>query len=181
MPSSNYAGIIVVSGSKNIIVGNILENFSEGMQLAQPSNSTVAGNNLINNAEGLDLIDGTANNLIYLNNFVNDSSPAVLDGLGQSFNSWDNGTQGNYWSDYSTIYPNATELGNSGIGNTPYVLVDYEGSSSSKLDTLNTDYYPLLAPVSNSQVLALDQKLEQTWALQQPSPAPSPCTNIVFA
>jgi hypothetical protein len=104
---------------------------------------------------------------------VNDSSPAVLDDLGQSFNSWDNGTQGNYWSNYLTIYPNATELDSSGTGNTPYVLVDYEGSSSSKLDTLNTDYYPLLAPVSNSQALTLDQVWEQEWASQRLSPTPS--------
>jgi nitrous oxidase accessory protein NosD len=173
MPSSNYAGIIIVSGTRNIIVGNVLENFSEGMQLAQPSNTTVAGNDLISNGEGLNLIDSTANNLIYLNNFVNDSSPTVLDDLGQSFNSWDNGTQGNYWSNYSTIYPNATELDSSGIGNTPYVLVEYEGSSSSKLDILNTDHYPLWAPVSNSQELAIDQTWEQAWALQQPSPAPT--------
>ncbi len=178
VPSSNYAGIIVELGSKNIIVGNILENFSEGIQLTQTSNATIAGNNITNNYEGLNLIDGTANNLIYLNNFENDSSPVVLDDLGQNFNAWDNGTQGNYWSNYSAIYPNATELGNSGIGNTPYVLVDYEGSSSSKLDTLNTDYYPLLAPVSNSQVLALDQKLEQTWVLQKPSPAQSPAPTL---
>jgi hypothetical protein len=116
--------------------------------------------------------------LIYLNNFVNDSSPAVLNGLGQSFNSWDNGTLGNYWSNYLTIYPNATELDNSGIENTPYVLVDYEGSSSSKLDTLNTDHYPLLAPISNSQELAIDQMWEQAWALQQPSPAPSPAPTL---
>jgi hypothetical protein len=171
--SSNYAGIIIVSGTKNIVVGNVLENFSEGMQLAQPSNTTVAGNDLISNYEGLNLIDGTADNLIYLNNFVNDSSPAVLNGLGQSFNSWNNGTRGNYWSDYSKIYPNATELDNSGIGNTPYVLVDSEGSSSSKLDTFNTDYYPLLAPVSNPQELALDQEWTQEWASQQPNPTPS--------
>jgi hypothetical protein len=164
--------------SQGQIVGNLLENFSEGMQLAQTSNATVAGNNLTNNYEGLNLIDGNVNNLIYLNNFANDSSPTSLMGLGSSFNSWDNGSEGNYWSNYLQIYPNATELGNSGIGNTPYVLVDYEGSSSSKLDTLNTDYYPLLAPVSNSQALALDQKLEQTWVLQKPSPAQSPSPTL---
>ena len=178
VPSSNYAGIIVELGSKNVIVGNVLENFSEGMQLTQTSNATIAGNNITNNYEGLNLIDGTANNLIYLNNFVNDSSPVVLDDLGQNFNAWDNGTHGNYWSNYPTIYPNATEVGNSGIGNTPYVLVDYEGSSSSKLDTLNTDYYPLLAPVSSSQVSALEQKLGETWVLQKPSPAQSPAPTL---
>ena len=58
------------------------------------------------------------------------------------------------------------------------MLVDYEGSYSSKLDTLNTDHYPLLAPVSNSQVLALDQKLEQTGVLQKPSPAQNPSPTL---
>jgi hypothetical protein len=37
---------------------------------------------------------------------------------------------GNYWSDYLTRYPNATET--DGVWNTPYVI-----------DANNTDYYPL--------------------------------------
>jgi hypothetical protein len=49
--------------------------------------------------------------------------------------SWDNGSVGNYWSDYLTRYPNASEIGNSGIGNTPYVI-----------DANNIDNYPLVAP-----------------------------------
>ena len=50
-------------------------------------------------------------------------------------NFWDNGTIGNYWSDYQTKYPNANEIDNSGIGNTPYVI-----------DANNIDHYPLLKP-----------------------------------
>jgi hypothetical protein len=50
-------------------------------------------------------------------------------------NIWDDGypSGGNYWSDYSTKYPSATEVDNSGIWNTPYVI-----------DANNTDHYPLM-------------------------------------
>ena len=51
-------------------------------------------------------------------------------------NFWDNAAVGNYWSDYQTKYPNATEIGNSGIGNTPYIV-----------DANNIDHYPLMKPV----------------------------------
>jgi hypothetical protein len=50
-------------------------------------------------------------------------------------NFWDNGypSGGNYWSDYKEKYPNATELDESGIWSTPYVI-----------DENNTDNYPLI-------------------------------------
>jgi len=53
--------------------------------------------------------------------------------MGVVANIWDNGSVGNYWSDYLTEYPNATETNSSGVWNTPYVI-----------DTNNTDYYPLM-------------------------------------
>jgi hypothetical protein len=40
---------------------------------------------------------------------------------------------GNYWSDYVTLYPNATVVGSSGVWNRPYVI-----------DANNTDNYPLV-------------------------------------
>jgi hypothetical protein len=54
-----------------------------------------------------------------------------------SSNAWDNGYRsgGNYWSDYRTRYPKATENRSSGIWETPYVI-----------DANNTDNYPLVAP-----------------------------------
>jgi hypothetical protein len=45
------------------------------------------------------------------------------------------GSVGNYWSDYQTRYPNTSEIGNTGIGDTPYVI-----------DANNVDGYPLIAP-----------------------------------
>jgi hypothetical protein len=43
---------------------------------------------------------------------------------------------GNYWSDYLTKYPSATQVDSSGIWNTSY-----------EIDANNTDYYPLMVPI----------------------------------
>ena len=43
----------------------------------------------------------------------------------------------NYWSDYLTIYPNATEIGDSGVWDTPY-----EGHEAF------TDNHPLVEPIA---------------------------------
>jgi hypothetical protein len=50
-----------------------------------------------------------------------------------SVNIWDDGSRGNYWSDYLTKYPNATGVDSSGVWNTPYVI-----------GTNNADHYPLM-------------------------------------
>jgi hypothetical protein len=57
----------------------------------------------------------------------------------------DNGSIGNYWSDYLTKYPNASEVGNTGIGDTPYII-----------DANNVDNFPLMTlfevqPASSSK------------------------------
>ncbi len=51
-----------------------------------------------------------------------------------SSNNWDDGSRGNYWSDY-----NSTDANNDGIGDTPYTL--YPLSKNRK------DYFPLMHPL----------------------------------
>jgi hypothetical protein len=65
------------------------------------------------------------NNTIYHNNFVNNDLQIFVDV--DSVNFWDNGVEGNYWSDYDG---SATYL--DGIGDTPYII-----------DENNIDNYPL--------------------------------------
>jgi len=48
---------------------------------------------------------------------------------------WDNGSIGNCWSDYLEKYPNASEIGATGVGDKPYVI-----------DADNVDRYPLMVP-----------------------------------
>ena len=51
---------------------------------------------------------------------------------------------GNYWSDYMSKYSNASEVENSGIGNTPYVI-----------DVNNVDYFPIMVPFNVSPSVSL--------------------------
>ena len=51
----------------------------------------------------------------------------------------------NFWSDYLTRYPNATEIDSSGIGNTPYKINVY--ANSEVTGTLQ-DNHPLMKPIS---------------------------------
>jgi len=85
----------------------------------------------------------STNNTFYNNAFISDCNPdyidlyineniASIDSTSHN-NSWDNGSVGNYWNNYQIRYPDASEIDNSGIGNTPYVI-----------DENNTDYYPLI-------------------------------------
>ena len=50
----------------------------------------------------------------------------------------------NYWSDYLTKYPNATEIDNSGIGNQPYVYAIVE----TRTPIVYQDNHPLMNPVA---------------------------------
>jgi hypothetical protein len=78
-------------------------------------------------------------NIIYGNDFLNVSESVTNRALmaPNPVNNWDNGYVGNYWSDYQSKYPNASEVDASGIGNTPYVI-----------DTDNMDRYPLWESIS---------------------------------
>jgi parallel beta-helix repeat protein len=148
------AGWIALINCTRITVKNLsLANNGQGMLLAYTRNSTITKNNITNNIHGL-YLSGSSNNTInennitansgngiYLyyssnntfsrNNFTNNSNQVYK--VGDSINVWDNGIEGNYWSDYEDRYPNAIELNGSGIWDTPYVI-----------DGKNQDNYPVV-------------------------------------
>jgi len=150
-------GIDLYLSSNNNLVGNTV--FSTVLAISRgvysdsgtgiwlEVNSTynqVHKNNVKNNGEAMRVWDYSSNNIIYENNFMNNTSQISIITRGipnpQSIpipNSWDNGIVGNYWSDYLTKYPNATEIDNSGMGNTPYLI-----------DANNIDNHPLMKPVA---------------------------------
>jgi parallel beta-helix repeat protein len=111
--------------------GNNVTNSVEGIWLDSSSGNTLSGNNVTaNNVDGI-YLSSSSNNTIYHNNFNNTNQIYSYD----STNVWDNRSMGNYWSDYLTKYPNATQVDSSGVWNTPYVI-----------DANNTDRYPLTHP-----------------------------------
>jgi parallel beta-helix repeat protein len=132
---------------------NITYNQGFGIQFGKgTNNATVYKNNIIANQYGFNLLNYITipadflgfGNQVYYNNIVNNGVNAKVEhtciftanvsegeGNGTDVVSWDNGKVGNYWSDYLSKYPNATEVDNSGIGDAPYVI-----------DENNKDRYP---------------------------------------
>ncbi len=99
-----------------------------------PNSNTIMRNNISNSGCGL-TIYASSNNLIYRNNFVNNTYQFsaneeyfIIWGGSVSVNS----IERNFWSDY-----NGTDVNGDGIGDVPFVL-----------DENNVDTYPLMKPVS---------------------------------
>lgn len=127
------------SSSNNTIRGNdITANTAIGIYIAESASNIIAENNIANNDKGV-YTEYCGTNIIHHNNFVNNTKQ--WDDIGFtpwpiplpiSTSIWDDGREGNYWSDYS-----GTDTDGDGVGDTPYVL-----------GTDNTDRFPLMNPVA---------------------------------
>jgi parallel beta-helix repeat protein len=135
--TNQEVGINSLIGSANIISGNNITNCKTyGIFLESYPNSII-GNSFENNTVGIFFSHGASNNTIYQNNFINnqrdmDDAHSVAPWLYEiSVNYWDNGVEGNYWSNY-----NGTDNNGDGIGDSPHFV--YEN---------NQDNHPLMEPV----------------------------------
>lgn len=138
-----YAIQLVDSDDNTLRRNNITDNmggyFDVGIALQGQSTGNTITNNLIrNNGRGISLSDSSYN-LIYHNNFVNNTVQASSSGFR---NIWDNGypSGGNYWSDYVGIDEKSgqdqNETGSDGIGDLEY-----------RIDKVNIDRYPFMTIV----------------------------------
>jgi parallel beta-helix repeat protein len=139
-------GIYIVGGSSNKVIGNNLENNSDGLSFSRTQDNVVTENNVTANHGwfleftcGISFFDAS-DNLIFNNNFIdnyNDLGNYAQVGSRDSINMWDDGIVGNYWSDYD-----GTDANGDGIGDTPY-----------EVDSENIDRYPLIKPSNISVYL----------------------------
>jgi len=132
--ANSEAGISFYFSSGNVLSGNNITRNNDGIDLVSSSGNVLSGNNVTANTDiGIDL-NSSFGNKIFHNNFLNNGLQATPI---NSSNTWDDGypSGGNYWSDYRTRYPSASENDSSGIWNTSYVI-----------DSNNTDRYPLMGP-----------------------------------
>ena len=134
----NFSIGMYIWTKNNTVVGNGVSDNIVGILLSGLNNS-VTQNYIANNKRGLffgfnnegDIIPEDI--IIHHNDFENND--VQLNGcLCKDYNttepphSWDNGREGNFWSDY-----NGTDTNGDGIGDTPYTI-----------DQLNQDRYPLM-------------------------------------
>jgi parallel beta-helix repeat protein len=141
--TANKAGVrLLYFANNNRIYENSMTNNEDGIGLWASSKNNVYGNNIADNYFGMRFSD-SSDNRIYHNNFVNNTKQLY------NYNSkdiWDDDypSGGNYWSDYQKRYPNAIEIDNSGIWDTPYVI-----------DENNRDNYPIIPEFPSFLVLQL--------------------------
>jgi parallel beta-helix repeat protein len=130
--ANNNDGIALENMYNNIVENTITNNTNIGIFLYGAGYNNIIGNNITKNSRGI-LVHICYNNVIYHNNFLNNTNHVETD---DSNGIWDNGEKGNYWSDYEDRYPDAKELDGSGVWDTPYVI-----------DEDNQDNYPLMSSV----------------------------------
>jgi parallel beta-helix repeat protein len=141
------------------IYANYISEDTTALDLQGGHNLKIFQNHILNNNFGVSCtnINGQlfSGNLIYGNEFINVSENVINSAFmsPNPINTWDNGYAGNYWSNYQSRYPNASEIDDSGIGDTPYVI-----------DKDNIDRYPLLESISSEVLkIAVLSPLSQTY------------------
>jgi parallel beta-helix repeat protein len=131
--TNNNYGILLYVSSENTVSGNkIMANYICGTSLRNSSNNGIYENNITNNDIGIEL-DEFPNNIIYHNNFIVNTQQVQIEPSGYA-NFWDNGVEGNYWSNYTAV---DVDGGGDGVGDGPHII-----------DLNNTDNHPLMGPVS---------------------------------
>ena len=162
--------------TNNTIVGNYIKaNSGSGIRFSDWSGNTVTGNHIENNSIGVacwagNPIPAGLINLIYYNNFINNTLQFLNEAIFKAnssellypalVNVWDNGTVGNYWSDY-----NGNDSDGNGIGDTPYLVEDHyplEGAN-------DTDNCPLM-----NQIEITVPSLPIPTPTPTPTPSPTP-------
>jgi parallel beta-helix repeat protein len=137
---------ILLHGQQCSIIGNTIVNNTQGIHMGgRYEHNMIARNLIADNEEGIRIL-ASNNSKIYHNNFVNNlrhvginlvdrNGSAVKPSfpVAPSLNVWDNGEEGNYWSNYT-----GRDSNNDGIGDAYHVL-----------DANNLDRYPLMEPFGN--------------------------------
>jgi parallel beta-helix repeat protein len=132
--SDNIITATVPGIGSNITAGPL----GAGISFFNAHDNRIFGNHIAENKYGLSFSSGSNNNVFYNNDFINREQVAVIpksestSKLGGLVETWDDGSVGNYWSDYIGTDSNGDE-----VGDTPYTI-----------DSQNTDHYPLMAPVT---------------------------------
>ena len=147
--SKPFSLILLAKSSNNIVCGNIIsgktDNRSGALYISHDSfNNIVFQNAFENNALAIALGAQVAttvwnnvyDNRFYKNDFLNNTQNVWI-APGAPVNYWDNGQQGNYWSNFHGVDSNGD-----GLSEIPY-----------EITANNTDHHPLMNPIDISTLV----------------------------
>ena len=132
--------IVLDSSVGNQILGNTITGQETGFGYCVhiengAADNLIVGNNFVDAGSAVTVYSSSGgNNTFYHNNFFNNKNNFY--GLIEEGNPWDNGTEGNFWSDYE-----GADVDGDGIGETPYMVKNCP-----------PDRHPLMAPFNVSSV-----------------------------
>jgi len=125
----SYTGLVLTNASNCEIVNNaFINSYAYGVNLRDNSiNNTIVDNWIVANPTGIAIMDTTCeNNRFHHNNFVNNTNQIDVTYAGPTI--WDDGSEGNYWSDYVGLDDGSEgRVEGDGVGDTllPHQYVDY--------------------------------------------------------
>jgi parallel beta-helix repeat protein len=136
---------------------------SEGVTTLYPSTGNIiAANNITSNQQGISMSSSysgrsselpttVSGNTFYRNNFLNNTkqvnTPTIFGDQQIGSNTWDNGAEGNHWSDYD-----GTDADGDGIGDSAYTIEAAKNAGGREYETVIAweDRFPLTNPYSTA-------------------------------
>lgn len=168
--TGNYFGFQRIVGDNTTISENVIRipDFKSGFWISQSSGVVIEANDVILKEMSTSFISSDNSTIqVRFNNFLNievNTGGALSLRLQGERSYWDS----NYWSDYRTRYPNASEIGSSGIWDTPYM-------SSQLRRTI--DRTPLVSPYNFSQPSIAEQPTLTPTPSAFANPSPDQASN----
>ena len=128
--TNDWVGICFQNSIRNAAENNTVSSSDKAFSLYEADNNTITGNTISDSPYGVRLYDSN-NNIIHHNNLVSNAEQANL--ITCHGNSWDDGFEGNFWSNY-----NGSDAERDGIGDNPHTI-----------DDDNVDHHPLFGMFHN--------------------------------
>jgi hypothetical protein len=164
--SQSDIGIVTGCSDNNSLIGNYFDDTSILLHADGKFTGDLIKHNTFKNTGIIIDYDKLGNDVITENNFIGDS------GLLLWMTSTSPIVDRNYWSNYTTKYPNAKEVNASGIWDTPYV-VDALGGTI-------IDEHPLVHPITEFEIADFNIPIiTPTPYYSSPSPSSTAGSNVL--